>query len=125
MPVRTVRRARRRDVVTAVLASGAIGTIGAGISAAVQAEPGPAVWKLLLFGILGVAVAFLIGVIACLAVDPEVRSVGEGRDLGESEGPLVLAFVGGWAMFLVGLFVPGVVGSDAWGYWLADLVGVL
>ena len=122
MPVRTVRRARRRDVVTAVLASGAI---GAGISAAVQAEPGPAVWKLLLFGILGVAVAFLNGVIACLAVDPEVRSVGEGRDLGESEGPLVLAFVGGWAMFLVGLFVPGVVGSDAWGYWLADLVGVL
>lgn len=109
---------RWRDEALAIATLTLIATIGVGYTAALGADPGPAIWKMAVFAVLALATAVLIGIAAIVLTFPPPKS-------GISDRPALHVLIGGVPALLVGLTVPPLLGHDLGGRWLADLVGLL
>ncbi|MFB7371947.1 hypothetical protein ACFC0D_19105 [Streptomyces sp. NPDC056222] len=109
---------RWRDEALAITSLTLIVTIGAGYTAALGADPGPAIWKMAVFAVLAPAAAVLIGIAAIVLTYPPPKS-------GISDRPPLHVLTGGVPALLVGLTVPPLLGRDLGGRWLADLIGLL
>ncbi|MER7466846.1 hypothetical protein [Streptomyces sp. NPDC097981] len=94
-----------------------LSVVTAGFMAGMQAEPGPAVWKLALYGLAG------FGAISCvvymLVVVPEKRYGVASRFWTSLFG--FLAF----CSCVIGLVVPAIWPSSPWGHFLADFAGLV
>ncbi|MFF9011861.1 hypothetical protein ACF09C_02665 [Streptomyces sp. NPDC014870] len=109
---------RWRDEALAITSLTLIVTIGVGYTAALGADPGPAMWKMAVFAVLALAAAALIGMAAIVLTFPPLKS-------GISDRPAVHVLIGGAPALLVGLALPPLLGRDLGGRWLADVVGLL
>lgn len=105
------------DLVTLTVASGFVGGL--------QATPGPAVWKLLLYpvaALAGLAIALILaGIVGFL--------IGSGHEFEDEAGEMALTFnFCGFVLCLLlgaGGAEKGWAGLDLLGHWFADLVGLL
>ncbi|MFG2840907.1 hypothetical protein ACGFYE_38640 [Streptomyces zaomyceticus] len=88
--------------------------VWAAFTAAVRADPGPAIWKLVLFALvaLGTSLAVWVWFIISPPIGGNLRTLRTKR-----YGVLVAV--------AAGLTIPWLEKADIWGWWLADLVGLL
>ncbi|MFE4612679.1 hypothetical protein ACFRK5_30730 [Streptomyces niveus] len=111
-------RHRVRDWIAAFLVFAVISTLAAAYTAAVQADPGPSILLL-----LGTAVAGLIlSVVVWAAGAVIVLSTDDPTVSEKAKFATAFGLVGGLP---AGLVLPWTFGTDAWGRWLADSVGLL
>ncbi|MGA5198248.1 hypothetical protein [Streptomyces exfoliatus] len=94
---------------------GGMATLWAAFTAAVKADPGPAVWKLVLFAV--------IALVATIVVWFEFALSRPVRPMRLRVQTIQVAGVGTAA--LAGLTVPWLPHADLWGRWPADLIGLL
>lgn len=116
----TRRRAHLRDQAVALAVGLLIAVVAAGYMAALQADPGPSVVRMVVFGVLGLLVAVLAFAVGMVSTVPTKEQIATRSDL-----PALLLLVGSPLALLAGLIVPPLAGSDVYGHWLADLVGLL
>ncbi|MEV6702209.1 hypothetical protein AB0M68_34550 [Streptomyces sp. NPDC051453] len=93
-------------------------TLWAGFTAAVQQDPGPAIWKMFIYGAGTLVVFLLVWIVTGLAVLELDTHEGGGINF-------VLSLVIAPGALLAGLVLPWLLGSDLWGRWLPDALGVL
>ncbi|MFF2902763.1 caspase family protein [Streptomyces sp. NPDC057966] len=98
-----------------------LGEVAAAWTASVQADPGIAVVKLVLFALGGLAAICIVMVCGVSAVEAALGTTGE-KEVSPAGNFLVYA---GMVTFSAGLSVPWIIGTDVLGHWLADLVGLL
>ncbi|MFE5938579.1 hypothetical protein ACFQ69_24785 [Streptomyces sp. NPDC056470] len=108
---------RWRDEALALAALTLIAMVGAGYTAALVADPGPAIWKMAVFAVLAPLAAVVIGFAAIVLTFPPLKS-------GISDRPAMHVLIGCAPALLVGLALPPLLGGDLGGRWLADLVGL-
>ncbi|MFE7586427.1 hypothetical protein ACFU5Y_33225 [Streptomyces gardneri] len=94
---------------------GGMTTLWAAFTAAVKADPGPAVWKQVLFAVIALVVTIVVWFEFALS-----RPV---RPMRLRVQAIQVAGVG--AAALAGLTVPWLPHADLWGRWPADLIGLL
>ncbi|MBT2546390.1 hypothetical protein J7E99_38450 [Streptomyces sp. ISL-44] len=93
-----------------------IGTLSVGYTAGLQADPGPSVMRMVGFGfatLVAQGLSWVAGVLVMI------------RKHSGSQNPDITLLMGGPLALVVGLVVPWAAGTDAWGRWLADAVGLL
>ncbi|MFF3843461.1 hypothetical protein [Streptomyces sp. NPDC001930] len=92
-----------------------VGTVWAAFTAAVRADPGPAVWKLALFALVALGFSTLAWVQFVLSLRAPTRQMRV----------LAVRRLGVPVASAAGLTIPWLPSADIWGRWLADLVGLL
>ncbi|MFJ6088025.1 hypothetical protein ACIQI8_42355 [Streptomyces sp. NPDC092369] len=98
-------------------------TVASGFAAGVQATPGPAVWKLVLYSVVALA-ALAITLILALSVG--VLIVDEPDDVVvETGAPVVVGVVVACLFLGAGGAAKGWTWIDLLGHWFADSVGIL
>ncbi|EDY62447.1 conserved hypothetical protein [Streptomyces pristinaespiralis ATCC 25486] len=98
--------------------------VPASFTAGVQADPGPAIWKLVVFLVVGLGLMVPLGVILTI-LSLELTDIDAGSSALGFYAAFALTLIGGPIGFLAGFTVPWLTGSPGPARWFANLVGLL
>ncbi|MFF1594289.1 hypothetical protein ACFVY0_40330 [Streptomyces sp. NPDC058286] len=98
-----------------ILVGLSVATLWAGFTAGIQQDPGPALWKMFVYGTATLVASLLIWAAILVAAS----------ERGGTDTDFLLIVIVPPAAFLAGLVLPWILGTDLWGRWLPDALGVL